>query len=85
MSIDPKANYYDAGGIETMAIIRAKLTAEQFEGFLIGNILKYISRINYKSASLRDIEKVIVYANILKSEFEIDRDSAVEEGGDSCG
>lgn len=55
MSIDPKANYYDAGGIETMAIIRAKLTAEQFEGFLIGNILKYISRINYKSASLRDI------------------------------
>ena len=27
---DPKSSYYDAGGISTMDIIKAKLTDEQF-------------------------------------------------------
>ena len=32
MSVDDKSTYYDEGGIETIAIIRAKLTQEQYAG-----------------------------------------------------
>jgi len=30
MSVDPESSYYDAGEIETIDIIKAKLTPEQF-------------------------------------------------------
>jgi hypothetical protein len=64
MSIDPKSTYYDAGGIETIKIIQAKLTPEQFEGFLLGNILKYACRYNFKHKSTRDMEKIKTEAQI---------------------
>ena len=47
--IDPKSSYYDAGGISTMDIIKAKLTDEQFKGFLLGNQIKYSCRLNHKT------------------------------------
>lgn len=65
MSIDDKAEYYDAGGIETMDIIRAKLTDEQFKGFLLGNALKYLCRMNFKGCSERDAEKAEKYCRML--------------------
>lgn len=65
MSIDEKAEYYDAGGIETMDIIRAKLTDEQFKGFLLGNALKYLCRMNFKGCSERDAEKAEKYCKML--------------------
>ena len=37
MSIDPKSMYYDKGGIETMNIVKAKLTPEQFKNLLTDN------------------------------------------------
>lgn len=45
---DPKSNYYMAGDIETLDIIKAKLTPEQYEGYLLGNALKYGCRLNFK-------------------------------------
>lgn len=60
MSIDPKSSYYDKGGIEVIAIIKAKLTPEQYEGFLLGNAMKYILRCNWKENKQRDIEKAVV-------------------------
>ena len=66
MSYDPESSYYDYGGIETIEIIRAKLTAEQFEGFCLGNALKYVSRANHKHESKkRDIQKAINYLNMI--------------------
>lgn len=65
MSIDAKSDYYDAGGIETMAVIKAKLTPEQFKGFLLGNALKYLCRLNHKGCSKRDIEKAQTYCELL--------------------
>ena len=65
MSIDEKSQYYDAGGIETMSFIRAKLTNEQYEGYLIGCVMKYASRLNHKGAKSRDIEKLATYARLL--------------------
>ncbi len=47
-TVDPKANYYDAGGINTLAIIKARVTPEQFEGYLLGSALKYLNRANHK-------------------------------------
>lgn len=64
-SYDPKSRYYDAGGIETLDYIRAKLTPEQYKGYLMGNLLKYISRANFKDSFSRDIEKATRYAKWL--------------------
>ena len=59
MSRDEKANYYDAGGIETLDIIKAKLTSEQYQGYLLGNAIKYQCRMMHKTPEnpLRDAEK----------------------------
>ena len=58
---DPKSRYYGAGGFETLDIIKAKLTPEQYRGFLLGNIIKYSCRANHKGEFDRDIEKVRFY------------------------
>lgn len=65
MSVDNKSTYYDIGGIEVIDIIRAKLTAEQFKGFLLGNQIKYLCRANYKEQFNRDIEKANIYNQLL--------------------
>lgn len=65
MSIDEKSNYYDVGGISTMDVIKAKLSKEQFAGFLLGNIIKYSSRLNHKGCADRDSEKLAVYSRLL--------------------
>ena len=62
---DPKSRHYDAGGIETLDYIRAKLTPEQYKGYLLGNLLKYTSRANFKESFSRDIEKAARYAQWL--------------------
>ena len=67
---DNKANYYDAGGIESLDIIRAKLTPEQYKGWLLGNIIKYSNRANFKGVFERDIEKINNYSKWLKEEYE---------------
>lgn len=65
MSKDPKSTYYDQGGIETLEIIRAKLTSEQFRGYVLGNIIKYACRLNWKGQEERDVEKVHNYSSFL--------------------
>ncbi|OQX34093.1 MAG: hypothetical protein B0D91_13080 [Oceanospirillales bacterium LUC14_002_19_P2] len=73
MSRDSKSSYYDAGGIETLAIIRAKLTSEQYKGFLLGNSLKYQCRMMHKHdevGRIRDAEKAANYSKWLKETME---------------
>ena len=66
MSVDEKSTYYDQGGIETIEIIRAKLTAEKFTGFCAGNAIKYLCRMNFKTeAPDRDLEKAKTYMALL--------------------
>lgn len=62
MSRDPKSTYYDAGGIETLDVIKAKLTPEQYRGYLLGNAIKYACRLNFKGSAERDAEKLAVYS-----------------------
>ena len=58
---DPKSRYYDAGGVEVLEIIRAKLTPEQYQGFCLGNAIKYTCRANHKGDYDRDLEKAEFY------------------------
>jgi hypothetical protein len=64
MSKDPKSTYYDTGGIETLDIIKAKLTPEQYQGYCLGNAIKYACRVMHKSpeSPLRDAEKLANYS-----------------------
>jgi hypothetical protein len=68
MGIDyPEANpaHYKSGGIEAIDYIRAKLTPAQFEGYLRGNILKYLSRAGSKGEALQDYAKAAWYSRML--------------------
>jgi len=62
MSKDPNSSYYDQGGIEVLDIIKAKLTAEQYVGYLLGNSIKYSLRLNWKGNKARDAEKAAIYS-----------------------
>ena len=66
MSADPKSTYYDIG-IETIEVIKAKLP--DFQSYLQGNIIKYACRLPYKGQALRDAEKIVIYANMLRDEL----------------
>ncbi len=53
--------HYTVGGIETIDYIQAKLTPEEFRGYLLGNSLKYLSRLGKKSAVSDDLGKAAWY------------------------
>ena len=65
MALDAKSSHYDAGGVETIEIIKAKLTPEQFEGYLLGNVIKYSTRLNFKGQAEPDARKLKIYAELL--------------------
>ena len=72
--LDNAASYYDAGNISTMDVIRAKLTPEQYKGFLLGNVMKYSLRLNFKHKKnhLRadDARKARIYSELLEKTLE---------------
>ncbi|GLG01704.1 hypothetical protein Alches_17440 [Alicyclobacillus hesperidum subsp. aegles] len=53
-------SHYLTGGIETIDFIEAKLGAERFEGYCIGNALKYLSRYQHKGGR-EDLQKAVWY------------------------
>jgi hypothetical protein len=57
--------HYTAGGIETIDFLKAKLTPEEYRGYIKGNILKYLSRANFKGSHDTDMLKVAEYATYL--------------------
>ena len=65
MSKDPNSTYYDAGGMEVLDIIKSKLTPQQYQGFLLGNVIKYSCRMNHKGTFNRDAQKCAFYAREL--------------------
>lgn len=54
--------HYTAGGIETIDFLAAKLTREEFIGYLKGNVLKYGSRLGKKGDADTDAGKMAWYA-----------------------
>lgn len=53
-------NHYTFGKIEVIDYIRDKLTAEEFQGYCEGNVLKYVSRWRHKGG-VEDLKKARVY------------------------
>jgi len=59
-------SHYQHGDIETIEIIRAMLTPEEYRGYLKGNILKYRERAPYKGKTDEDYAKAKKYMDWLK-------------------
>jgi len=58
-------DHYKIGGIECIDYLRAKLTPEEFAGFLRGNALKYLSRAGHKGDATEDYRKALWYVRYL--------------------
>jgi hypothetical protein len=58
--------HYKVGGIETIDFIKAKLTKEEYIGYLRGNVLKYASRLGAKNNAPEDAGKMTWYAKQLE-------------------
>lgn len=56
--------HYTTGGIETIDFMKAKLEPAQFEGYLVGNVIKYISRYRHKNGA-EDLRKAAWYLDKL--------------------
>ena len=56
--------HYTKGGIETIDFIQAKLSPEEYRGYLRGNLLKYASRLGEKDSD--DAGKAAWYAQRLE-------------------
>lgn len=63
-------SHYTKGGIETLDFIKAKLSHKEYVGYLIGNILKYVSRATSKGNLLQDLKKAQFYINDLVKKVE---------------
>ena len=63
--VEHPAHYTD-GGIETIDFLAAKLTKEEFVGYLKGNVLKYGSRLGKKGDIEIDAGKMAWYATKLR-------------------
>lgn len=65
--------HYTVGGYESLDVLRAKLSPEEYRGFCKGNILKYIMRANYKGHHDQDCDKALFYAKELSNALESKR------------
>ena len=54
-------DHYKRGGIEAIDYIEAKLTPEEFAGYCLGNMLKYLSRLGHKDEAAQEMRKAIWY------------------------
>lgn len=57
-------SHYTKGGIETIDYMKAKMSPEQFIGYLVGNCHKYLSRFQDKNG-LEDLKKCAWYLDKL--------------------
>ena len=58
-TVDRPKHYADKE-IEVIDYIKDTLTKEQYEGFCVGNVIKYISRYKFKGG-VEDLKKAQVY------------------------
>lgn len=59
-------SHYTQGGLEVIDILRAKLSPEEFQGFLRGNVLKYVLRSSHKGREQEDLNKADWYLRELR-------------------
>ena len=64
-----RPDHYTMGGIEVLDIMKAKLSKEKFEGYLEGNVVKYMMRSAYKGKRVQDLAKARYYLDRLLEEI----------------
>jgi len=57
-------------GIEAIEAIEASMGREEYQGYLKGNVMKYLWRYKYKGRQRQDIEKAKWYLNKLGGTLE---------------
>lgn len=59
-------DYYAMNGLSPLEAMRNGLISEdEYRGFLIGNVIKYVCRYQYKGDSVSDLEKCKTYVDEL--------------------
>jgi hypothetical protein len=53
-------SHYIQGGLEVIEVLEKKLSPEAYKGFLMGNVLKYVLRHEYKGG-VEDLKKARFY------------------------
>jgi len=69
---DPVNNpsHYNRKGVEAIDAIEASMSLEEFQGYLKGNVMKYIWRYRYKAKPLEDLKKAEWYLKRLIASHE---------------
>ena len=62
--------HYQKKDFEAIEVIKSVLTEEQFTGYLIGNSLKYLLRVNNKDTVEMNVGKAEWYSARLEKELE---------------
>lgn len=62
-------DHYLVGGIETIDILKAKMTEDEYRGFLKGNVIKYVTRAGQKDDEKADLLKAQFYLDLLIKEM----------------
>lgn len=62
--------HYQKKDFEAIDVIKSALTEEQFTGYLIGNSLKYLLRVNDKDTVEMNVGKAEWYSARLEKELE---------------
>lgn len=62
--------HYKVGGIQPIEYMKCKMSKEQYEGFCLGNVIKYISRCDFKGSKLDDLRKARQYFEWLMESVE---------------
>lgn len=71
-SSDPvnSPEHYTQGSMETIEVLRAKLTPEGFRGYCQGCVIKYMTRFELKGRPLQDLKKARWYCDYLIKLYE---------------
>ena len=61
--VDNPSHYQLATNRQVIDILAETLTADELRGFVLGNVLKYVTRSAYKGKELEDLAKAVWYLN----------------------
>ncbi|MFD9561495.1 DUF3310 domain-containing protein [Streptomyces sp. NPDC059994] len=66
--------HYTQGSLEVIDIIQGSMSREAFQGYLLGNMTKYLLRCQYKhdDGGSEDLKKCIWYANRYIANIEVE-------------
>lgn len=63
-------NHYTSQSVQPIEYMRQCMTDEQFEGYLRGNAIKYLSRYDKKGTDIADLYKAVDYVTALLKHLE---------------